>query len=419
MNAGRGTTGCQELEARRIKMALAEISKSWWWFEEGARLAHANNDAAWQWELLRRSNVYRKFYTAAAAIRVQDKAGPSPAGFADRVQRGPRHRRKFPRLPLAIISWMKLRALAGSISRLGDREPCHKWTDLFHARCAPPLFWTALPEKSRNVVASLCPLYPRAEIAAAFTPGIDLQVEAIIVKRLPSGQEELTPLTPASSVILGRYQAAELLPAILPEMSAFGVYVVVIFDVRNAEFTLTSLKKPNFLSRFTAILQNTVTRLQAYLRETNQTPPTPRLSLAGVFGSNQPFWCQAWTPIDALSDATDVLSRFRTLIGSRQRQRWLPECEMVWRKLFPSHLGDSAASLKTKRSRIKDARDMQAGLCAYDCRKIETRFTQSGLLIPFLRECPNFQSFADPDRLHAVLLQVRQIIEKIDSSYGV
>jgi hypothetical protein len=400
MKASRGTTGYQELEARRLTKAFDEISKSWWWFEEGAKLAHAANDAAWQWELLRRSNVYRKFHIKADAIRVQDKTDHSLAGFSDSAS-----------------SWANLRALAGSISRLGDRDPCHKWPDLFHAQCVPSLCWTALPEKSLNVVASLCPLYPRAEIAAAFTPGIDLQVEGIIVKRLPSGHEELTPLTLISSVTLGRYQVAELLSAILPAKNAFGVYVVVIFDVRNAESTLTRFKEHGFLSGFTKALQNGVKQLGDYLKITNQTAPTPCMSSARVVGSNEPFWCQAWIPFDSETNTDDLLRRFRTLIGSRKRRQWLPECEKVWRELSPSFSSGSTTFLKAKRARINDKRDMQAGLCAYDCRQIETRFTQDGLLIKFLRKQADFQNLTDPYFLRNARLQIERLIKSIDKFY--
>ncbi len=395
----RKTIGFQE--SRRVKNAFSEISKSWWWFEK-AGLAHADNDVAWQWEILRRSNAYRMFYAKGDTIRVQDKTDRSLAGFSN-----------------SATSWAKLRTLAGSISHLGDSDPCHKWTDLFHARCAPDLWWTILSNESRKEITSCRPLYPRAEVAAEFTsPGVDLQVEAIIVKRLPSGQEVLTPLTPISSVTLGRYQVAELLPAILPTKNAFGVYVVVIFDVRNAESTLSRFKKQGFLSGFTTTLQNTVKRLQTYLQNTNQTAPTRCMSSARVFGSNEPFWCQAWMPFDTMTNTDDLLPRFRTLIGSRQRRQWLPECKKIWRELFPSFSANSIAPLKAKRARIKDARDLKVGLCAYDCRQIETKFTQHGSLIPFLKNYPYFQSLADAERLHAVHLQIERLIEGIDAFYS-
>ena len=45
------------------------------------------------------------------------------------------------------------------------------------------------------------------------------------------------------------------LARILSANSVLGVYVVVIFDVRNAEFTLNRLGEQSVLSRFCAMLQ--------------------------------------------------------------------------------------------------------------------------------------------------------------------
>ena len=395
------TSDARQLEGRRVTRAFDEIRRAWWWFEDSARPAHAENPAAWQWELLRRSQTYRAFYAKADAIRIPDSASffDSATGLAT------------------------LRSLAGSYSRLGASDPCHRWADLFFARCAPDFCWEALPEKSHVVIGLASPLYPRAEVAAAFTsPGGDsIQVEPIIVKRLSSGQEELTSLAQGpSTVILGRYEATQLLPAILPANSAFGVYIVVMFDIRNAEFTLTRLREePSVLSSFSEILQKNVTSLQTWLRDTDQTAPTPCPSLKRVAASNVPYWCQAWIPTDAMTNMEeDILARFRTLINSRSRRRWLPGCKKIWGKLFPSFSAVSIAPLQAKRAWIKDKRDLQAGLCAYDCRQIETRFTQRGLRVTFLKQHPYFQSLADPDRLHDVRLQIKRLIEDIDAFYA-
>ena len=364
---------CRELELRRVKRAFDEIKKAWWWFDETSSRESDGNAIAWQWELLRRSDIYRAFYAKADAIRVSDPTERSLAGFFG-----------------SAMNRAKLHSLAGSYARLGNSDPCHKWPNLFYARCAPDVCWAALPEESRNVIDSACPLYPRAEVAAAFTsPGGDsIEVEPIIVKRPPSGQEELTSLVPGpSTAILGRYNATNLLPAILPANSTFGVYVVVIFDVRNAEFTVSRLEKPSVvLTRLNEIFQNSVTMLNTWLIQNKHTAPTPRRSLALVIPSNIRFKCQVWIPADAMTQPADILPRFRTLISSRTRHQWLPECEKFWGKLFPSFPAVSIASLQAKRARIKDTRDLQAGLCAFDCRRVENRFTQGGLLVPFLKK---------------------------------
>ena len=70
------------------------------------------------------------------------------------------------------------------------------------------------------------------------------------------------------------------------------------------------------------------------------------------------------------------------------------------------------------RVRIRDVRDMQAGICAYDCRRIETRFTQRGLLVPFLKQYPDFQNLADPDMLHNARKQVSTVIDHIHAFYS-
>jgi hypothetical protein len=398
------TPTARKLEADRVKRAFAELSESWWWFNETERVAHQDNRIAWQWEFLRRTKTYRGFCAKAEAIRVQDARDPSLAGFVDSgLARG------------------ALQRLARSYRRLGDADPCLRWPDLFSAGCSRDVCWAALPKTSRTVVNSARPLYPRAEVAAAFTnPGGDaIQVEPIIVKRLSSGQEELTCLAPGpSTAILGRYQVTSLLPSILSANSVLGVYIVLIFDVRNAEFTLTRLGEHSVLSRFSAILQNNVSEVQTWLRDTHHTAPTPRPSLARVVPLNMPYWCEAWIPADAVTEPADILARFRTLIDSRTRRQWLPGCQKVWRKLFPSFSAVSIAPLQAKRAWIKDVRDMQAGLCAYDCRRIEARFTQHGLLIPFLKKHLDSLSLADPDRLHDVWLQIKRIIEDMDAFYA-
>jgi hypothetical protein len=398
------TPAAQRLEADRMERAFAELSGSWWWLNQAERVAHQDNPIAWQWELLRRSRIYRGFCAKAEAIRVHDTSDPSLAGFFDSgLARG------------------TLQRLAGAYRRLGDVDPCLRWPELFAAGCRPDVCWAALPTESGTVVDSARPLYPRAEVTAAFTsPGGDrIQVEPIIVRRLSAGQEELTCLAPGpSTAIFGRYQATDLLPAVLSVNSVFGVYIVVIFDVRNAEFTLTRLREQSTLSRFSAILKNNVAKLQTWLRDTHHTAPTPRPSLARVVALNMPYWCQAWIPADAMTKPEDILARFRTLINSRTRRQWLPGCEEVWRKLFPSFSAGSITPLQAKRARIKEMRDMQAGVCAYDCRGIETRFTQRGLLVPYLKQYPDFQNLADPDLLHNARQQVSRVIAHIDDFYA-
>lgn len=398
------TPAAQKLEAERVERAFAELSESWWWFNEGNRVAYQENPVAWQWEFLRRSRTYRAFCAKAEAIRVHDVNDPSLVGFLrSGLARG------------------ALQRLARSYCRLGDADPCLRWPELFAALCTPDVCWAALPKTSRALVDSARPLYPRAEVTAAFTsPGGDLiQVEPIVVKRLPSGQEEFTCLASGpSTAILGRYQATSLLPPILSAKSMLGVYIVVIFDVRNAEFTLTRLGEQSVLSRFSAILKSSVAEVQTWLRDTHHTAPTPRQSLTRVVALNMPYWCEAWIPADAMTEPADILSRFCTLTGSRTRRQWLPECERVWHKLFPAYTAVSIAPLQAKRARVKDVRDMQAGLCAYDCRQTEIRFTRHGLLVPFLKHYPEFLSLADPERLHDVRLQVKRPIEDMDAFYS-
>ncbi len=385
------------LEVRRVKRAFDEIRKAWWWFDASAKLAHTDNPVAWQWELLRRSDTYNKFYKKADAIRVRDETDRSLAGYA------------FSAACLA-----DLRTLAGSYSRLGKSDPCHKWPDLLFARCAPDLWWTAMPEQSRAIVASFCPLHPRADNAETFSSpfGLYLVAEAVIVERLPSREEKLTSVeTSASTAINGKHHGAEILPTKLDR----GAYIVVIFDSRFTERILTELTTKDIK----LVLKCQINKLQQWLKDIQWPRISALKSFARVLPSNEPDRCQAWIPADAQTNADEVLSTFRTHIGSRKRREWQPMCNKVWRALSPAYSADSLAPVKSKPARVDDPTHLQFGLCAYDCRMIEPCFTAKGLLIPFLRQFPSFTSFAERKLLRDSMKQISRLIDFIDSFYSV
>ena len=403
MNAGRGTTGCQELEVRRRERAFCEISKSWWWFENTASLDCINNPVEWQWELLRRSNAYRKFYEKADAIRVQDETDRSLKGFLD-----------------SATSLAKLRTLAASYSRMGSNDPCHRWTDLFLARCAPNFWWTALLEESRKALSAARPLYPRSDYAEKFGGqfGIVQVVEPLIVERSPSGHENLTFLGDyMSDVISGRLDSTR----ILPHQVNFGAYIVFVFDSRFTERIPEELE-----TNGTQLLQRQVKKLCAWFanQKSRQTLSVKRKSDDRIVPSNIPYWCQAWIQTDAtLGDedqpleTREILSRFHTLSGSRRKRQWLPECERAWRNLVQSYARDSLAPVKAKPARVDDPKQFYIGLCAFDWRKIEPRFSPQGFLIPFLEKFPSFENAAKPSKLRDSMKQIRRLVDSIDSFY--
>jgi len=356
-----------------------------------------NNPAAWQWELLRRSDTYGAFYVKADAIRVFDQADRSLAGFIESAK-----------------SLASLRTLAGSISRLGGSDPCQRWLELVFARCVPELWWTALSEQSRKVAAKACPLYPRADNAATFsTPfGLYLEAEPVVIERLASGQEELVSAgDSASTAIMGKQDGSN----ILPDGVARGAYVVLIFDSRFTEQVLAKLAT----EKFKPVLERQLSQLLKQIACAQNLPAfSARGSLVRVLPSKVPDWCQVWVPADALTNADEILRTFRTFIGSRKKRDWQPKCEQAWRTLFPTHSASSIAPVKAKPARVKSQKDLQLGLCAYDCRRIEPRFTRQGLLIPLLKRFQGFRNVDDPELLRDSLKQVSRLLDSIDSFYS-
>jgi hypothetical protein len=257
-------------------------------------------------------------------------------------------------------------------------------------------------------------LFPRADYAEKFSNpnGVYLEVEAVIVERLPSRQEKLTSVgTSASTVTIGIHHGTKILPNNLNRIA----YVVVVFDSRITERILTQSISQNFKR----VLECQINKLQQRFKDDQRLSGSARKSSAHVVPSKIQDMCQAWIPADALTIADEILSTFRTLIGSRKRRVWQSKCDTVWRELLPSFSADSLAPVKSKPARVSDPTQLQIGLCAYDCRLVEPRFTANGILIPFLRQFQDFTSSAEPTLLRDSMKQVSRLIDFIDSFYSV
>jgi hypothetical protein len=411
------TLAAQQLEAKRRERAFSEISTSWWWFTEAERRAHEENPVAWQWEFLRRSSAYGDFYAKARAGTMR-ASGESVCSPADRLVK---HAITFP----------LRRELAASYSRLGDSDPCHNWAELFTAGCVPNLYWTALRDQARVMIANAAPLFARADHAETLGGPFELvrNICPVVVRRLPSGGEELiSPKEGLNNAILGRFvgkhDPAGILPAVLPAGTDFGTYVAVVFDARFTERILSEMKRGGRLAqRITPLLAELLCLLTTWRAGQTGLPRfAAHKSLGCVLPSNSADECHAWISVDSATTEGEVVARFRTLIRAPYKRGWLPNCDKVWRALDPTYAADSLALAKTKPACIKSLEDRKVGLCACDCRRIESRFTRKGLLANFLRNRPGFESYVGDEGselLQNAHQKASRLIHDIDEFYHV
>lgn len=387
------------LQIQRPKQAFDEVRNSWWWLDESLTLAQPDKGIAWQWELLRRSKSYRAFHLRADRIR--------PAS-------------SDPNFLQSSACLAELRALADSFGLHGEIKPHQNWTHLFACGCAPHLCWAVLPAHAQNCLRFHAPLYHRADTAGNF--GINLTAAPVVATRDSNGVEKLaSPKGAAGGAISGKHPSA----GILPKDKTAGAFIVVTFDVRAGEHCGKQLEENN------PMLTKAIADLAPHLENApSLVMPTPVKSV--VVPSCALNAAQAWIGVTSQIHGNKVCWRFRTLVRSRARREWLPKCLKAWstpetflfggRKITTAYpaFSEFPSSLKTRPARLREQSqiELEAGLCAYDARDIEPRFTPQGLLIPLLKQFPPFGRIAgDPELLRDALKQVSRQISFIDEFY--
>ena len=246
----------EELEIKRRKGAFAELKKHWWWFDKAAARDHAKNLVAWQWELLCRSRAYQDFCHKARSILACHRIDGKKSGALVRPLVDP------------AACLLELRRLAFANCPLGVTDPRGKWPDLFFLEeCDPNLSWTALAKSSRQQLEKNAPLYPRADLARSF--GHELEVQILIVRRLPDATEQLSSGADGrvkDAAAWGKHHTA----LILPKGKAFGAYVVSWFDVRSGESVANQLADEKLRPALDELIQRLITHL-------NGAPNLPRV----------------------------------------------------------------------------------------------------------------------------------------------
>ena len=402
----------EELEVKRRKGAFAELKKHWWWFDKASTQDCAKTPVAWQWELLRRSSAYRDFCEKARSILAHHRIDGKKSGALVRPLVDP------------AACLLELRPLAFSNCQLGVTDPRRKWPDMFLVGCDSNLSWTALTESSQRRLEFDAPLYPRADLARSF--GYQPEIQILTVRRLADGTEQLNSGTDGrlkDADTWGKHPTAR----ILPKGKNFGAYVVVWFDVRSGESVANQIADEKRRPALDELIQRLITHLNNTL---NLPCVTAHKSHACVIPSAAFNIAQAWIPADSITNSEDILMRFKSLTGCRRRGKWLAVCKKAWAMPEKIVIGGRVVScpypefeefptdLKTKTAQPSGDRCFQVGLCAYDCRRIETRFSHSGFLVPFLKQQPDFMGELTGKRLDDALKRVNRLIEQIDSSYS-
>src|SRR5437867_8294199 len=107
--------------ARQVE--FDRLKRQWWWFVR-QYAEHVSNPTAWAWEILRRTEAYRRFHREASAIphpRVPHRPAPgTPARLAANAIFGP-----------TALYHEQIRAIAAKHLPLGAKDPARHWAELF------------------------------------------------------------------------------------------------------------------------------------------------------------------------------------------------------------------------------------------------------------------------------------------------
>ena len=398
------------LEATRIERAFEQLKCNWWWFNAELADQFGSNNVAWRWELLRRSAAYAKY-----CVKLESEKGPYDCewpgddGFVEDIKK---------------------------LHPLGVHDPRRNWRQLHQQGCHPSLSWAVLSDQQRNSLEFHAPLFPNADVPAR--SAAEITINPVFVKRLRSGKEKLTPAWPnrkdqliggtillsanRCTAIESKHESARVLPVGVDHLA----YIVIIFDVRIGEVVAKQLK-----CEYQFHLERAYRDLTTFVSNQKKIAwPALRKSFSQVVPSRQLNYAQAWVAADGCTELQDIITRFASLIDSRSRRKWLPECKAAWQE--PETFGQGAETptthwpafeefpsiLKSKPAKAKFDLASQAGLAAFDCRNIEPRFTEKGLLIPFLKEHQEFANYSDPELLRDALKGIARLIERIDRFYS-
>lgn len=428
--------------------AFASLKSKWWWFDHKLNAEHGMKPEAWDWEILRRTQAYQDFHAAASAVPKPPVPSMPPPGTglgkSVGLIFGPR-----------TIYRQRIVALVEP-PPLGDLDPRRHWPELFLSEdtCPPDLSWPELSAESQAKLHLDHNLFPGQDVPIR---KFQFFVTGATVNRITTGAEELLaystdaalsnyadteeiyrsitlkPIETVGGIVNGKHPAFTILPVFVMRLD----YVVIEFDARAGESVLSQLDDWKEIEIGTKndgtyeTYENYPLWWRKYLSQLeflrSEIPPKKRFSK--VIPSKQHYRVQAWIPIfDRFTGFGEVRKRFRTLIGARDRKRWLPQCKEAWsmpetielwgqrREVTYGSYQEPGANLKAKSGRHwKDI--YQFGMPAFDVRNsgVECRFTTGGMLRPYLLR---FRSGLDRKVLHDYFRAISDRIKRIDGTYA-